>query len=72
VQLQQTQPLGSPATPSQAATIRTADEDDSDVRGEGAATALSVVALVAALIVLGVQIATANIWVDGEWGKLFE
>ncbi len=72
VQLQQTQPMGAAATPSQAATIRTADEDDSDDRGEGASTALSVVALVAALVVLGVQLATASIWVDGEWGKLFE
>lgn len=75
VQLQQTQPMGSPATPSQAATIRTADDDDADSdRGEGASTALSVVALVAALVVLGVQLATANVWVQdaGGWGKLFE
>ena len=73
VQLQQTQPMGSPSTPSQAATIRTAVDDDSDGNAsEGAASALSVVALVAALVVLGVQLATANIWVDGSWGKLFE
>ncbi len=79
VQLQQTQPMGSPATPSQAATIRTADDDDSGSEGEGAASALSVVALIAALVVLGVQLATANIWVADEtrteapgWGRLFE
>ncbi|MCP5535301.1 MAG: hypothetical protein H7A51_03590 [Akkermansiaceae bacterium] len=80
VQLQQTQPMGSPATPSQAATIRTADDDDSGAhKGEGAASALSVVALIAALIVLGVQLATASIWVNDEtrngtpgWGRLFE
>ena len=79
VQLKQTQPMGSPATPSQAATIRTADDDDDSDQGEGAASALSVVALIAALIVLGVQLATANIWVADEtrteapgWGRLFE
>ncbi|NWK56609.1 hypothetical protein HW115_13385 [Verrucomicrobiaceae bacterium N1E253] len=73
VQLTQTQPMDAPATPSQAATIRTADDDDaSSEEGEGAAAALSVVSLVAALIVLGVQLATASIWVDGEWGRLFE
>jgi len=80
VQLQQTQPMGTPATPSQAATIRTADDDDVDSnKGEGAAAGLAVVALVVALIVLGVQLGTANIWVNDEskpgapgWGRLFE
>jgi hypothetical protein len=73
VQLQQTQSLGSATgTPSQAATIRTAEDDDADAGEDGASTALSVVALIAALIVLGVQLSTASIWVDGEWGKLFE
>lgn len=79
VQLQQTQPMGTPASPSQAATIRTADDDDSaSGTGEGALAGLSVVALILALIVLGVQIATANIWVNDEsrpeppgWGRLF-
>ncbi|MGB0774805.1 MAG: hypothetical protein ACPGUY_03095 [Akkermansiaceae bacterium] len=74
VQLQQTQPMGAPASPSQAATIRTADDDDgASNEGEGAATGLAVVALVVALIVLGVQIMTANIWIEdaGGWGKLF-
>ena len=79
VQLQQTQPMGSPASPAQAATIRTADDDDSDSKEDGAASALSVVALIAALVVLGVQLATANIWIADEtrpeapgWGRLFE
>ena len=71
VQLTQTQPMDSPASLSQAATIRTADDDDSE-SGSGAVGALSVGALVAALILLGVQLATTSIWVDGEWGKLFE
>jgi hypothetical protein len=73
VQLTQTQPMDSPSTPSQAATIRTADDDDSSSGdGEGAVVVLSVVSLVAALILLAVQLSTASIWVDGEWGKLFE
>ena len=72
VQLQQTQPMGAPGAASQAATIHTANEDDANTRGEGASAGLSVVALIAALIVLGVQIATANIWIDGDWGRLFE
>ena len=71
VQLQQTQQMGAPASPSQAATIRTADDDDSANKEDGVASALSVVALVAALIVLGVQRATASIWVEGDWGRLF-
>jgi hypothetical protein len=57
--------------PSQAATIRTADEDDASPEGEGAVAALSVISLVAALIVLGVQLGTASIWVDGNWGAIF-
>lgn len=73
VQLTQTQPMDAPATPSQAATIHTADDDDaSSEGGEGAITGLSVVSLVAALVVLGVQLATASIWVDGDWARLFE
>lgn len=72
VQLAQTQPMDSPASLSQAATIRTADDDDSAESGAGAVGALSVGALVAALILLGVQLATSSVWVDGEWGKLFE
>lgn len=72
VQLTQTQPMDSPASLSQAATIRTADDDDSADSASGAVGVLSVGALVAALILLGVQLATSSIWVDGEWGKLFE
>lgn len=78
VQLQQTQPMGAAGgTPSQAATIRTADDDDSANKSDGVATALSVVALIVALIVLGVQLGTANIWVHDTpqnpgWGQLIE
>lgn len=74
VQLTQTQPMDSPtSTPSQAATIRTADDDDSSAEaGEGAVMAFSVVSLVAALIVLGCQLATANIWLEGEWARILD
>jgi len=70
VQLTQTQPMETPAAPSQAATIHTADDDSTSEESEGLVTALSAVSLVAALIVLGVQLATANIWIDGKWGSL--
>lgn len=52
--------------------------EDAEHKEEGVATAMSVVALVAALIVLGVQLGTANIWVNDPthdnpgWGRLFE
>ena len=59
-------------SPSQAATIRTASDDDSSSGSGGAVGPLSVVTFVAALILLGVQLATASIWVNGDWGKLFE
>jgi len=72
VQLTQTQPMDHPSTPSQAATIRTADDDDASSGGAGAVMALSVVSMVAALVVLGVQLATASIWVNGDWSKLFD
>ncbi len=77
VQLQQTQPMGAAAAPSQAATIRTADDEDTTGKEDGVATALSVVALIVALIVLGVQLGTASIWVHDApqnpgWGQLFE
>jgi len=72
VQLTQTQPMDSAASHSQAATIRTADDDDASESDGGSVAALSVGALVAALILLGVQLSTTSIWVDGEWGRLFE
>ncbi len=72
VQLTQTQPMDSSSSLSQAATIRTADDDDASESGEGAVAALSVGTLVAALILLGVQLTTSSIWVDGKWGRLFE
>lgn len=72
VQLAQTQPMEGAHTPSQAATILTADDDDSSEGEEGLIPPLSIACAVAALIVLGLQLATASIWVEGEWGKLFE
>ena len=47
-------------------------------RAEGTTTVLSAIALVAAVILLGVQLGTANIWVNDEthdspgWGRLFD
>jgi len=70
VRLAQTQPMDAPAAQSQAATIQTIDDDGASEGGEGAAKALSIVSLVAALILLGVQLSTAGIWVDGNWGSL--
>jgi len=81
VQLDQSQPMGAPTelagTPSQAPTIVAVD-DAAARKEEGSAAVLSVVALVAALILLGVQLGTTNIWVNDEtqenpgWGRLFE
>lgn len=71
VQLAQTQPMGAEVTPSQAATIQTADDDDSADGESPIMTGLAVASLVAALILLGVQLSTASIWLDGEWGNLF-
>jgi len=70
VQLTQTQPMETPVAPSQAATIHTADDDATSEEGEGLVTVLSAVSLAAALIVLGVQLMTASIWIDGKWGSL--
>lgn len=82
VQVQKSQPLATPAptaSPSQAPTLAASPAQvEAPDRSEGPASALSVIALVAALIVLGVQLGTANIWVNDEtqenpgWGKLFE
>ena len=81
VELQKSQPMGAPTAPlgapSQAPTIVAVDEEAAK-REEGSAAVLSVIAMVAALILLGVQLGTANIWVNDEtnespgWGRLFE
>lgn len=83
VQLQKSQPMSAATGPadtlSVAPTIVADNIDDAAAsREEGSAAVLSVIALVAALIVLGVQLGTANIWVNDEsqenpgWGRLFE
>lgn len=78
VQLQQTQPMEASATPSQAATIRTAEEDDAaDAKTEVIVSVLSIAALVIALVVFGLQLGTASIWVHDApqnpgWAQLFE
>lgn len=56
---------------SQAATIRT--EDDEEEAGvDTVAVILSILGFVAAIAVLGFQIMTANIWVEGEWDRLIQ
>lgn len=61
----------------QIATIGVADTEEV-IATDGAASALSIAALVAALIVLGLQLGTANVWVNDPthenpgWGRLFD
>lgn len=73
VQLQPTQPLHSAGPPSmsQAATIRTAD-DEEEATVDTVSVVLSILGFVAAIAVLGFQIMTANIWVEGEWDRLIQ
>ncbi len=81
VQLQPpTQPLGTSfSAPSQAGTLKVADEEEEEVGNDGLANILSIVGFAAALIVLGLQLKTANIWINaednakkGEWSQLME
>ncbi|MGJ8677611.1 MAG: hypothetical protein ACSHX0_08845 [Akkermansiaceae bacterium] len=70
VQLQQTQPMSSPA---QRANVGTLEQEEAEsTGGAGLINVLSIAAIVLAVIVLSLQLMTASIWVDGEWGKLFE
>lgn len=73
VQLQPTQPLGSSGSPSlsQAATIRTED-DEEEAAPETMAIVLSIVSFLGAAAVLVFQIMTASIWVEGEWDRLIQ
>lgn len=81
VQLQHGQPATVPVE-GQGPDIQTvsiaAPGEEVEHKEEGVATAMSVAALVAALILLGVQLGTANIWVNDVthdnpgWGRLFE
>ena len=81
VQLQQGQPATVPVEgqgPEMPNISVASPGEETEHKEEGVATAMSVVALVAALIVLGVQLGTANIWVNDTtldnpgWGRLFE
>ena len=82
VQLQPSQLMSVPAEgggDSLLSTVSLADTEEAAAqRAEGTATVLSAIALVAAVIVLGVQLGTANIWVNDEthespgWGRLFD
>ena len=80
VQLQTpTAPLGTSfSSPSQMATMQ-ADDDDDQEAGEGMASILSGVGLLAALVVLAFQLMTANTWIGaddnakkGDWMQLME
>lgn len=72
VQLQTpTQPLGTSFSSTSASTFSSDDDDDEVEGNEGLANILSGVGLVAALIVLVMQVMTAKIWTDGDWGQLF-
>ena len=79
VQLQETQPMGEAPEAAQSTYIQTADDDSSAGVSEGVLAGLSVAALLIVLVVFGIQIATANIWVNDEsrseepgWGRLFQ
>jgi len=79
VQLQETQPMGAAPEAAQSTYIQTADDDSSAGVSEGVLAGLSVAALLIVLVVFGIQIATANIWVNDEsrseepgWGRLFQ
>jgi hypothetical protein len=66
VQLQApTQPLGTSFSPSQMATVQSDDEEDGE-GNQGLANILSGVGLAAALVVLVVQLMTANVWISAE------
>lgn len=71
VQLQApTQPLGTSFSSTSASTLSSDDDDDGE-GNEGLANILSGVGLAAALVVLALQLMTANVWVAGNWGELF-
>ena len=80
VQLQPpTQPLGTSFPPSQVGTLQSADDEEETEGNEGIANILSIVGFIAALVVLGFQIMTANTWINaednpkkGEWAQLMD
>jgi hypothetical protein len=72
VQLQApTQPLGTSFSSTTVSTLSADDDDDDTEANEGLATILSGVGLAAALVVLVLQLMTANVWVADDWGQLF-
>lgn len=78
VQLQPvTQPLGTSFA--QSIPSLKADEEEEEEGGEGLANILSIVGFVAALVVLSLQLMTANTWISapdnpkvGEWSQLMD
>lgn len=80
VQLQPpTQPLGTSIPASQIGTLQANDEDDDSEGNENITNILSIVGFIAALVVLGFQLMTANVWISaednartGEWSQLME
>lgn len=82
VQIQPTESMAVPdasAAGPQLTTARVEDlEEAAADRAESTNTVFSIVALVAAVILLGLQLGTANIWVNDEsldnpgWGRLFD
>jgi hypothetical protein len=71
VQLQPTQPFGTAGAASMSAATLRADEEEEEQR-ELAIGILSIVGFLGALCVLTFQLLTANVWLNGDWGKLFE
>ena len=79
IQPSQAMPTQAEGSDSLLSTVSVEDPEEAAAqRAEGTATVLSAVALVAAVIVLGIQLGTANIWVNDEthespgWGRLFD
>lgn len=82
VQIQPSQPISIAVEGGDDSLLTTASivdpEEAAAERAEGTTTVLSAIALVAAVILLGVQLGTANIWVNDEthdspgWGRLFD
>ena len=74
-----TQPLGTSFPPSQVGTLQGADDDDDTEANEGIINILSIGGFIAALVILGFQLSTANTWIGaednarkGEWSQLMD
>jgi hypothetical protein len=79
VQLQPvTQPLGTSFAQS-IPSLQAKEEEEDEEGGEGLANILSIVGFVAAVVVLSLQLMTANTWISaadnpktGEWSQLMD